>query len=91
MWSSIRVIITEKGVPDSTALRYTNKGNIYKAATYGSDGRIVARIDFIGAPHKINGISTLHHVHTRVYQGIGYKKDVISLIDYLGRLPWAQV
>ena len=35
-----------EGQPNSTQIRYGENGKVYSAATYGSDGKITARMDF---------------------------------------------
>jgi len=62
---------------------HTNNGNIYSANTYGANGNVVARIDFMGTPH--NGM--LPHVHT--FSSFGEfinKGPVITLAQYIGGL-----
>lgn len=63
------------------------KGNVYSASTYGSDGNIVARIDFQGKPHYIGGEYILPHVHL-FQNNNGYigEAGVIPLEEYLKRL-----
>ena len=79
--------LPDDGVANSTALRRDAKGRLYDAKTYGLDGRVVARIDFQGTAHKIDGVKTIPHVHLFDYSN-GYKNKIepISLKTYVGGL-----
>lgn len=54
-----------EGQPNSTRIRYGENGKVYSAATYGSDGKITARIDFQGKSHYVKSVGqkALPHVH----------------------------
>ena len=55
----------QEGTKNSTSLRFDSDGSIHSAATYGSDGKILARIDLKGTAHYIKSISKskIPHVH----------------------------
>ena len=74
------------GPPNTTLIRYGQNGKIYSAATYGSDGKITAKIHFQGTPHYVKsvGARTIPHVHPYVNnRGFINEIDAITLGEYL--------
>ena len=78
-----------EGQPNSTQIRYGENGKVYSAATYGSDGKITARIDFQGKPHYVKSVGqkALPHVHPYANNN-GFLRELpaITLDEFLRSL-----
>ncbi len=78
-----------EGQPNSTQIRYGENGKVYSAATYGSDGKITARMDFQGKPHYVKSVGqkALPHVHPYANNN-GFLRELpaITLDEFLRSL-----
>ena len=78
-----------EGQPNSTRIRYGENGKVYSAATYGSDGKITARMDFQGKPHYVKSVGqkALPHVHPYANNN-GFLRELpaITLDEFLRSL-----
>ena len=57
--------LPNEGEPNSIAIRYDTKGNVYSVKLYGSNGKAVLRIDMQGRAHTCSdiGVPQIPHVH----------------------------
>ena len=76
----------DKGPANTTTIRYDNNGKVYSTTSYGSDGNIVARIDFQGTEHYVKSVGRRIIPHVHLFQNNnGHIKEfsTITLDEYL--------